>query len=75
MSGGAEGGGTVGLFGLGLTLLAAGLVLAAVGIRLRSRPLRTPRSYDTRAPAASDADRPVNPHALPKSYGAIPPAG
>ena len=35
--------------------------------------LNTARSYATREPSSLDEDRPVNPHALPKSYGAGPP--
>lgn len=68
-----SGPGTAGLFGVGLTLLLAALVLIASGIRRRSRDLRTARTYDTREPASHDGDRPVNPYELPKSYGAVPP--
>jgi len=45
----------------------------AAGLHKRSRNLRTARTYDTREPSASDADRPVNPQALLNSYGALPP--
>jgi len=45
----------------------------AAGLHKRSRNLRTARNYDTREPSASDADRPVNPQALPNTYGALPP--
>ena len=72
---GTAGQGAVALFVLGLVLLAGGLVFVAVGLRKRSRNLRTARSYDTREPSSPDADRPVNPHALPNSYGALPPPG
>lgn len=72
---GIAGEGAVALFILGLGLLAVGLGLVAVGLHKRSRNLRTARTYDTREPSASDADRPVNPHALPNTYGALPPPG
>ncbi len=73
-SGGA-GPGAVALFVLGLGLLAVGLGFVAVGLRKGSRDLRTARSYDTREPSSSDEDRPVNPHAVPNTYGALPPPG
>ncbi len=72
---GTAGQGAAALFVLGLVLLAGGLGWVAVGLRERARNLRTARSYDTREPASSDGDRPANPHALPSSYGALPPPG
>ena len=75
VSSGIGGQGAVALFGLGLGLLVVGLSFVAVGLRKRSRNLRTARTYDTREASASDEDRPVNPHALPNTYGAFPPAG
>ena len=72
---GSAGQGAAAVFVLGLVLLAAGLGLVAVGLYKRSRNLRTARSYDTREPSSSDEDRPTNPHALPHSYGALPPQG
>lgn len=72
---GIAGQGAVVLFVLGLGLLVGGLGFVAVGLHKRSRNLRTARSYDTREPSSSDEDRPVNPHALPNSYGALPPPG
>ena len=57
----------------GIAVLLAGLGLLVVGLRRRSRNLRTPRTYATKEPTSLDEDRPVNPYALPKSYGAIPP--
>lgn len=63
------------MFVVGLSLLLGSFALIAVGLSLRSRNLRTARSYHTREPSSSDGDRPVNPHALPNSYGAIPPLG
>ena len=39
----------------------------------RSRDLKTARTYATREPSSLDEDRPVNPYAIPKSYGALPP--
>jgi len=72
---GIAGQGAVALFVIGLGLLVAGLGFVAVGLLKRSRNLRTPRSYDTREPSSSDGDRPVNPHAVPNTYGALPPPG
>ena len=72
---GIAGQGAVALFGLGLGLLLAGLGLVGVGLHKRSRNLRTARSYDTREPSSADEDRPVNPHAVPNTYGALPPPG
>jgi len=72
---GIAGQGAVALFVLGLGLLTGGLGFVAVGLHRRSRNLRTARSYDTREPSSSDEDRPVNPHALPNTYGALPPPG
>ena len=72
---GVAGPGAVVMFVVGLGLLAGSLGFIAVGLYKRSRNLRTARSYDTREPASSDGDRPVNPHALPNTYGAIPPQG
>lgn len=57
----------------GTAFLLAGLGLLVTGLRRRSRNLRTPRTYATQEPTSLDEDRPVNPYALPKSYGAIPP--
>ena len=65
----------VALFVLGLGLLVGGLGLIALGLHKRSRNLPTARSYDTREPSSSDEDRPVNPYALPNSFGALPPPG
>ena len=70
---GIAGQGEVALFVLGLGLLAVGSWACCGGLHKRSRNLRTARNYDTREPSASDADRPVNPHALPNTYGALPP--
>lgn len=75
VSSGIAGQGAVTLFVLGVCLLTVGLGLVAVGLHKRSRYLRTARNYDTREPSASDEDRPVNPHALPNTYGALPPTG
>ena len=72
---GIAGQGAAALFVLGLGLLVGGLGLVAVGLHKRSRNLRTARSYDTREPSSSDEDRPVNPHAVPNTYGALPPPG
>jgi predicted phage tail protein len=71
-SGSADAGAT-GLFVLGLALLAGGLGSLGYGMFRRSRELNRARSYDTREPSSLDEDRPVNPHAIPKSYGAVPP--
>ena len=57
----------------GIAVLLAGLGLLVVGLRRRSHNLRTPRTYATQEPTSLDEDRPANPYALPKSYGAIPP--
>jgi len=57
----------------GTVFLLAGLGLLVTGLRRRSRNLRTPRTYATQEPTSLDEDRPANPYALPKSYGAIPP--
>jgi hypothetical protein len=65
--------GTTALFLLGLVLLAGGLVSLGVGLVRRSRDLKTARTYATREPSSLDEDRPVNPYAIPKSYGAVPP--
>ena len=65
--------GAAGLFILGLALLAGGVGLLGVGLYRRSRDLKTARTYATREPSALDEDRPVNPYAIPKSYGALPP--
>lgn len=62
-----------GLFILGLALLAGGLGSVGFGLHRRSRDLKTARSYATREPSSLDEDRPVNPYAIPKSYGAVPP--
>lgn len=67
--------GAAALFVLGPGLLLVGLGLIAVGLYKRSRNLRTARSYDTREPSSSDEDRHVNPHAVPNTYGALPPPG
>lgn len=75
VSSGGAGQGTVVMFVVGLGLLVGSLGLVSVGLYKRSRNLRTPRSYDTREPSTSDGDRAVNPHALPNTYGAIPPPG
>ena len=72
---GIAGPGAVALFVLGLSLLVGGLGFVAEGLQKRSQNLRTARSYDTREPSSSDEDRPVNPHALPNAYGALPPPG
>lgn len=71
-SGNADAGAT-GLFILGLALLAGGLGFLAYGLIRRSRELNTARSYATRAPSSLGEDRPVNPYAIPRSYGAVPP--
>lgn len=71
-SGRADAGAT-GLFMLGLALLAGGLAVLGVGLYRRSRDLKTARTYATREPSALDEDRPVNPYAIPRSYGAVPP--
>ncbi|MEO3934216.1 hypothetical protein WMO79_15580 [Micrococcaceae bacterium Sec7.4] len=63
----------VGLFGLGLALLAAGLGSLGFGLDRRSHDLKTARSYATREPSSLDEDRPVNPYGIPRSYGAVPP--
>ncbi|MDI3211366.1 hypothetical protein [Arthrobacter sp. AL12] len=65
--------GVTGLFVLGLALLAAGLGLLGFGLHRRSRDLKTARTYANREPSSLDEDRPVNPYAVPKSYGAVPP--
>ncbi|WP_160664141.1 hypothetical protein [Pseudarthrobacter sp. ATCC 49987] len=65
--------GAVGLFVLGLALLAAGLGSLGFGLYRRSRDLKTARSYATREPSSLDEDRPVNPYGIPRSYGAVPP--
>jgi hypothetical protein len=70
---GIAGQGAAALFVLGLVLLVAGLGFVSVGLLKRSRDRRTARSYDTREPTSSDGDRPVNPHAVPNTYGALPP--
>ena len=75
VSSGNAGQGAVVMFVVGLGLLAGSLGFIAVGLHKRSRNLRTARSYDTREPSSSDGDRPVNPHALPNTYGAVPPPG
>ncbi|CAH0128053.1 hypothetical protein SRABI26_00148 [Arthrobacter sp. Bi26] len=72
---GIAGQGAVALFVLGLGLLVGGLGFVAVGLHKRPRNLRTARSYDTREPSSADEDRPVNPHAVPNTYGALPPPG
>lgn len=71
-SGRADAGATV-LFILGLGLLAGGLGLLGYGLFRHSRELNRARSYATREPSSRDEDRPVNPYAVPKSYGALPP--
>ena len=71
-SGKADAGATV-LFILGLALLAGGLGVLGYGLFRRSRDLNTARSYTSREPSSLDEDRQVNPYAIPKSYGAIPP--
>ena len=73
VSSGRGGQSAVVMFVVGLGLLAGSLGLVSTGLYKRSRNLRTARSYDTREPSTSDGDRPVNPHALPNTYGAIPP--
>ena len=65
--------GVAGLFVLGLALLAGGLGLLGFGLYRRSRNLKTARTYANREPSSLDEDRPVNPYAVPKSYGAVPP--
>ncbi|MGO4193312.1 hypothetical protein AB4Y67_16800 [Arthrobacter sp. YAF17] len=60
--------GATGLFILGLALLAGGLGILGYGLFRRSRNLNTARSYATREPSSLDEDRPVNPHALPKTF-------
>lgn len=65
--------GAAGLFILGLALLAGGLGLLGLGLYRRSRDLKSARTYATREPSSLDEDRPVNPYAIPKSYGALPP--
>lgn len=65
--------GAVGLFVLGLALLAAGLGSLGIGLYRRSRDLKTARSYATREPSSLDEDRRVNPYGIPRSYGAVPP--
>lgn len=65
--------GAAALFVLGLALLAGGLGLLGFGLYRRSRDLKTARTYATREPSSLDEDRPVNPYAVPKSYGAVPP--
>jgi hypothetical protein len=72
VTGSADAGAT-GLFILGLALLAGGLGSVGVGLYRRSRDLKTARTYATREPSSLDEDRPVNPYAIPKSYGAVPP--
>ena len=71
-AGRADAGGAV-LFVVGLALLAGGLAFVGVGLFRRSRDLGTARNYATREPSSLDEDRPVNPYAIPKSYGAVPP--
>ena len=65
--------GAAGLFILGLAPLVGGLGLLGFGLYRRSRDLNTARTYATREPSSLDEDRPVNPYAIPKSYGAVPP--
>lgn len=66
-SGRADAGAT-GLFILGLALLAGGLGFLGYGLFRRTRDLNTARSYATKERSSLDEDRPVNPHALPKSF-------
>lgn len=75
VSAGVAAQGALVMFVVGLCLLVGSLGFIAVGLVMRSRDLRTARSYDTREPSSADGDRPVNPYALPKTYGAIPPPG
>lgn len=56
---------TLVLFALGAALLLGGLVLVVTGLRMRSRDLRTPRTYDTRQPTSQDDDRPIDSHSMP----------
>jgi hypothetical protein len=61
------------MFAVGLGLLVAGLGFVAVGLRKRSRNLRTARTHDTREASSSNEDRPVNPYAVPNPYGSVRP--
>lgn len=70
---GSAGAGATGLFVLGLALFAGGICSVAWGLLRRTRDLKTARSYASREPSSVDEDRPVNPYAIPKSYGAVPP--
>ncbi|MGW9415176.1 hypothetical protein [Arthrobacter cupressi] len=65
VAGGEADAGTTVMFVLGLVLLADSLGLLAVGLRLRSRDLSTPRSYDNRDATGLDSDRKPNPHDVP----------
>lgn len=65
VAGGEADAGTTVLFVLGLFLLADSLGLLAVGLRLRSIDLNTPRSYGNREATGSDEDRRPNPYELP----------
>lgn len=67
VAGGKADAGTTVMFVLGLVLLADSLGLLAVGLRLRSRDLNTPRTYDGRDGLASDADRQPNPYDMPSA--------
>ena len=65
VAGGEADAGTTVMFVLGLVLLADSLGLLAVGLRLRSRDLSTPRSYDNRDATGLDSDRKPNPYDVP----------
>jgi hypothetical protein len=65
VAGGEADAGTTVLFVIGLVLLADSLGLLAVGLRLRSRDLNTPRSYGNRELLAADDDRKPNPYEPP----------
>lgn len=65
-SGRADGAAYV-LFAVGALLLVEGLALVTMGLRNRSKDLRTARTYENREGSTSDEDRPANPHDYPSA--------